>query len=292
MRISSRTGTLMAEVDDKPLPADTFEMVAIDLDGTLLLDDGSIGIRTAQALAEAQEAGTRVVLASGRGPGGMKNAFRSLGLSGLHVAHNGALIFDPALPLPQGICRHQPLDADVALAVLRLARAYQADIPVAIALVDRVFTDRQGQAIQQDPTLCNTPKSSTAKLETLLRDPVTKIMISGPADVLGGLQMELAHRMAGQVAFAFSHMHLLQVVHPKADKACALDHVAAHYGIDPRRVMVIGDAPNDAGMFRWAGLSIAVANAWREVREAAHFVVASNEDQGVAEAVERYILKK
>jgi hypothetical protein len=94
------------------------------------------------------------------------------------------------------------------------------------------------------------------------------------------------------VAFSCSHLRLLQVVAGRVDKADALATVAEFYGIDPDRVLAIGDAPNDLGMIRWAGLGVAMQNAWDEVRAAAHFIVPSNEHAGVAHAFRKYVLRR
>ena len=81
------------------------------------------------------------------------------------------------------------------------------------------------------------------------------------------------------------------MVHREVDKGTAIRYIATHLGVDADRVMAIGDAPNDVGMIRWAGLGIAVENGWPEVRQAADVVISSNNDDGVAEALDRYILR-
>ncbi len=84
---------------------------------------------------------------------------------------------------------------------------------------------------------------------------------------------------------------MIQVVHPHANKANAVAKIASIASVAPKHVMAIGDAPNDVEMIRWAGLGIAVANAWPEAQQAAHTVVPSNDDDGVAEALETYALR-
>ena len=94
----------------------------------------------------------------------------------------------------------------------------------------------------------------------------------------------------GRVGIAYSHMRLLQVVHAEADKAAGVKRVAEHYGIPKERVMAIGDAPNDLPMIKWAGLGVAMHNAWDEVKKNAQLTVPSNDNDGVATALERYVL--
>jgi hypothetical protein len=79
-------------------------------------------------------------------------------------------------------------------------------------------------------------------------------------------------------------------MHKSVDKADALGFVAKHYGVAAERVMAIGDAPNDATMLKWAGLGVAMGNAWPTTRQSADVVVASNDEEGVAQALTRYVL--
>jgi Cof subfamily protein (haloacid dehalogenase superfamily) len=273
--------------DHRSLPSESIALVALDLDGTLLRSDGSVGVRSAEAIAQAVDAGVRVVLATGRAPRGMKHVASGLGLTTLQISHNGALIYDP---VGKTIVRHQPLSGQTAAQVVRVGRNIDPALPIAIEVVDRCYSDGAINPFHREPTLIGLP--TPGAFDALLRDSVTKIMMVGPTHVLGGVQMALLDQMPGRVAFSCSHLQLLQVVHQDANKAAALEWVANHYGVARHRVMAIGDAPNDLPMLAWAGLGVATANAWEEVREAAHFTVGANDDDGVAEAIQKYVLHR
>jgi hydroxymethylpyrimidine pyrophosphatase-like HAD family hydrolase len=90
---------------------------------------------------------------------------------------------------------------------------------------------------------------------------------------------------------AISDAHLLQFIHREADKSVALAQIAASYDIPAERVMAIGDAPNDVRMLHWAGLGVAMSNAWEQTRRVANAVVPSNDDDGVAYAINKYVLE-
>ena len=83
---------------------------------------------------------------------------------------------------------------------------------------------------------------------------------------------------------------MLQLMSPRTSKALALAHVAKLLGIEAAEVMAIGDAPNDVDMLKWAGLAVAPENGWETVRKMADVVVASNDADGVAEALKRFVL--
>ncbi len=271
---------------DKPLPIDEIEMVALDLDGTLLRSDGKVSDATAQAIRAAVDAGKKVVLATARPPRGVAPLCRRLGLTALQINHNGALIYDPVQAQP---VFHLPIPGPLARQVIDVARRHDRTISIGVEVIDRFYTDRMDTQLGAEQSL-DLSNADVSHLDQALQSEVTKVMMIGEAGNLGAIQDELGIRGKGRVGFAFSHMRLLQVVHAKASKADALSRLADHYKLNPSQVMAIGDAPNDLPMIRWAGLGVAVANAWDTVKAAARIVVPSNDEDGVAHAIRRHLL--
>jgi len=295
------------EREERPLSAEPVGLVAVDLDGTLLRSDGSICAPSAEAIMEAAEKGVKVVLCSGRAPRSMMNIHRALGLRTALIGHNGALVFDP---VTNTTISHDTMSGPLARQVIELARTVEPGVATAVEVDGRCYTDtvrrRQKQAVTAAPKTSEASMTSVADIDPtqipaagfadsvgalvdVLDRPVTKVMFVGTSDVLGGIQMSLQARLSDKVGFAFSDLRLLQVVRAGVDKATALAKVAALYGVRRQCVMAIGDAPNDVGMLGWAGLGVALQNAWGEVRQAAHFTCASNDNGGVAEAMRRYV---
>ena len=263
----------------RPLPVEPIKLIAIDMDGTLMRSDDTLGTRTAQAINQAKSRGLHVVISSMRPPRGILRTYEALGLDTLQINHNGALIFDQ----PTGeTVDHQPMPAETAQQVVELARGIAPRVKIAAEVIDTIYTD--GIAL---PTAAAAGKAAP-RLEQVLLNPVTKLFIRGPMGQLGAIQAAIQSQLPGSVDFVSSHLRLLQLVRAGVDKGPALNKVAQHYGVSRSNVMAIGDAPNDLGMMRWAGLAVAVRNAWRDVRNEAHFVVASNDEDGVAEAIMRY----
>jgi hydroxymethylpyrimidine pyrophosphatase-like HAD family hydrolase len=129
-------------------------------------------------------------------------------------------------------------------------------------------------------------------LESFWHVPVTKLMLLAPAERLQKITTAIQAKFARKVSLLVSDSHLLQVVHPEVDKWRGLAWIANQLNIDATRVMAVGDAPNDIGMLRWAGLGVAVENAWDQVRAVADVVVPSNDEDGVAFALRRYVLDR
>jgi len=94
------------------------------------------------------------------------------------------------------------------------------------------------------------------------------------------------------VTAARSQPYYLDVTHPDANKGAVARYLSAKYGIPPEAMATIGDMPNDVLMFAHSGLSIAMGNASPEVQRAARRTTASNEDEGFASAVDRFILPR
>ncbi|MCC7145607.1 MAG: HAD-IIB family hydrolase [Phycisphaeraceae bacterium] len=122
--------------------------------------------------------------------------------------------------------------------------------------------------------------------------PVTRLLVVPTTQRISALAAGLARDFAGQIVATIGDNNLVQIQHKSSDKAHGLHCVSALLGIDRENVMVVGDAINDLGMFAWAGLAVAMDNAQPKVRKIAHTVVPSNDDDGVAQALERYILSK
>ena len=268
----------------KPLPVDPVQLIAIDLDGTLLRSNNTIGPASIDAIRSASERGVRVVLATARPPRGVSAVYTQLGLDTLQINHNGALIYDQGR---REVTRHRPLAGELARKVVKTARRIAPNISIGVDVVDKLYTDRKDA---DPPPMGAGVQSATGPLDRVLDQPVTKIFMSDKSNVLADIQMNVQQKYSEQVAFAISHMRLLQIMRGGVDKSIALAEVAEHYGVAAPGIMAIGDAPNDLGMLKWAGLAVAVKNAWSDVLKAAHFVVPSNDEDGVAEAIQRYVL--
>jgi len=265
--------------EDRFLPLESIQLVAIDLDGTLLRSDGSICMQAAQVIYELNEKGVKVVLATGRAPRSVRSIHDALDLKTPIVSQNGALIYDLKT---DEILHHQTLDADLARQVVEIAQKAEVDpgagrpLQVGVDVIDHCYQAKDGDDW----------------LDQALAQPVTKVAMIGEQHTLGGIQTELKSQLADQVNFAFSDLILLQVVANNADKADALQILADRYEIPQHRTMALGDAPNDLGMIRWAALGVAPQNGWPDVLDAAHFTVPDNDNAGIARALRTYVLEQ
>lgn len=260
------------------------EMIAIDLDGTLLNRSKQVSPQTVTGLACARAAGIKIIIASARPPRSVRHIYKQLELDTLQINYNGALIWDEQKQ--QGI-EHLPLAGDLAMAMVRMARQRFPQTLVTCELLDRWLTDRIDQTYTTETGKLFKP-DLIAPLETFLSEPVTKLMLlADPAAILQ-LEAMLIERFSNQAVILRIDEDLIQIMDKRVSKAAALAKLAKRYGVAATRIMAIGDAPNDVGMLKMAGTAVAMDNAHPLVKQAADWVAPSNDDHGVWAALRHY----
>lgn len=263
-----------------------YDMVALDLDGTLLREDKQITVRTVKTIHKIQKMGVKVVIATARPPRGMRHIAQALKIDSYWVTYNGAMIYDPQV---NKHIHHQPLPSALARKIVKTARKADKDCVISLEILDKWYTDHVDETLPTEISRHFSP-DFIGPLEAFLKVPVTKLLALAPPERIPNIRMAVEKKFANLVTAAVSDNHLLQYIHKDADKCIALKKVADLYDIDPRRVMCIGDAPNDVTMLRWAGLGVAVANAWDCAKQAANVIVPSNDEGGATYAIRKYLL--
>jgi Cof subfamily protein (haloacid dehalogenase superfamily) len=267
------------------------QLLALDLDDTLLRADLTISPRNKAALKAAEAAGVRIVLASGRAVPAMERYAEELGMferPGYMISDNGSTV---SSTLPRALLVQHTLDRRL---LGQLLDAFEVlDLPAQVYRDKTILVTKDSVHTGSDVKLSGFQRLVVPDLaQTIDFDP-TKLVVPGDPEVLPAA-LELIQRTFGDRVNAFiSKPYFLEVLPPQADKGTALGYVARSLGIDASEVMAMGDAANDLGMLRYAGWGISPANGIDAVRQAARVVCdATHEDDAVAEAVERYVLAK
>lgn len=263
--------------------AESIQLVAIDLDGTLLTDSKQVSKRTVRALAGLPERGVKVVIASARPPRSVREIYTLLGLDTWQINYNGALIWDQGR---QKAIHHQPMDCDLVWQIIDAARGLFPDCLVSCEIMDKWYTDREEQTYTTETGRLFRP-NLIAPLEQFCNQPITKLLLLGSREMMSTLEPVVRDDYP-QVSVVRSDPELIQVMDRKASKAIALKKVARHYEIPMSRVLAIGDALNDVPMLKVAGVAVAMDNAHPAVKKIAHWVAPSNNDHGVHAAMARY----
>jgi Cof subfamily protein (haloacid dehalogenase superfamily) len=261
---------------------DAPRLVATDLDGTIIRSDGSISERSRGVLAAVEEAGTVLVFVTGRPPRWMPPIVDATGHRGVAICANGALVYDLHTST---VVRHSLLSA---AALSEIVEALRRDLPGITFAVERHDTGFAHEPAYRPRWDSNDPKA-IQPIEAMLTDDVVKLLARHD-DMDSEQMLATAHRSVGGIATLTHSTNdgLLEISATGVSKASALAELAAEHGIDAADVVAFGDMPNDLPMLAWAGRGVAVANAHPDVLAIADEVTASNDDDGVAQVLDRW----
>jgi Cof subfamily protein (haloacid dehalogenase superfamily) len=265
------------------------QLLALDLDDTLLGHNLEISPRNREALQAAEDRGVRIVLASGRAVMAMERYARELGMferPGYMISDNGATI---SSTLPRAELLRHALERPL---FLELLKAFDTlDLPVQVYRDSTILVTRDNPVTGVDMKLSGFSRRIVPDMAADLGFDPNKLVIPGDPEVLP-VALQVIRKTFGDRVNAFiSKPFFLEVLPVEADKGTALAYVARTLGIPAADVMAMGDAANDLGMIRFAGWGVAMANGTDEVRAAARIVSdATHAEDGVAEIIERWVL--
>jgi len=264
----------------------SIKLVAIDLDDTLLDSGLRISPRCADDIEKIRQRGILVTLATGRMYRSALPYALQLGMNIPLITYQGALVKDS---LSGEVLYFRPV-GELAPKVMEFLR--EQGVYFHTYFNDQLCVDTDGPEARAYSQLAGVELTFMPDLvEASRHQPAPKIMaISHDIRLLDPIEADLNERFGQDLFITRSKMHYLEIMHRDANKARALQLVAEHYGIDQADVLAIGDSYNDIAMLNWAGTGVAVGNAPQAVKAAADYVTNSNDEDGVAEALEKWVL--
>ena len=264
------------------------KLVAIDLDDTLLRDDLTISQFSRDILQQVQEAGVTVTLATGRMLPSARPYAEQLGFDVPLITYQGALVKNV---FSGEVLYNCPLSQDVANMVIQYGRRRKAHVNLYVE--DKLFVERVTEAGEHYERLAGVPFTRVDDLEELLENDLPyKMLLIDDEQVIDQELEELQGVLseAGLEAYLTkSKPTYLEVNHPRATKGTALQKLAEWMGISREQVVLLGTAI-DLKMLEYAGYGFAVANAYPEVCARARYTTASNNEDGVALALQELVL--
>jgi Cof subfamily protein (haloacid dehalogenase superfamily) len=265
--------------------APSIRLFLADVDGTLVTNDKVLTGRAIAAVGKLREAGILFAITSGRPPRGMSMLIEPLKLSMPIAAFNGGVYVHPDM----SVIEQQVIPDEVTPTVIELLGAQGLD----------VWIYRGADWFIRDPKAPHVARETwTVKFDATVTDNFASVSngvakITGVSDDYDAVQKgvdAVRERFGDHVSAARSQPYYADVTNPNANKGAVAQYLSRTYQIPPEQIATIGDQPNDVLMFAHSGLSIAMGNASPEVQRAARRVTTSNEDEGFANAVERFIL--
>ncbi len=274
-----------------------YKLIALDIDGTLLTTRGEITPRTSQALNQARQLGIQIVLVTGRRFNSARELVLRLELDIPLVSHNGALTKN--IETLEVVDFH-PLDDKVAREVIHFGRQHGVDMicnddphGLGTMVIEGISPDNK--ALHRYLNLYRSSVVEVPDLASYVQSPPIQLTISGRCDPTDEFEIKLREAMGEQIRifktrYRSFDLTILDVLSLTASKGESLAAVAARNGIAREEIMAVGDNHNDLTMLRYAGLGVVMANAEDELKQMGFEQTASNEEDGVAQAIEKFIL--
>lgn len=265
-----------------------YKIIALDLDGTLTNDAKEVTPKTREALLNAQQEGVVIVLASGRPTYGIKPVADCLELNqrgGYMLSYNGGQIID----CKSGeVIYSKYLPDDVIPVLYSYARSHGHALLGYVG--DEIVTEMPwDEYVKEESRINRMAVRHVDNLLTSLERHPTKLLMTGDPAKMIAAEEELSRLVGGRMDVFRSAPFFIELVPQGIDKAQSLLRLLSRLNLTQQDLMAFGDGYNDLSMLKLAGLGVAMANAAPEVRADADLVTLSNEDDGVAHALGRWL---
>lgn len=266
----------------------TYSIVFLDIDGTLLSSGHQVMPCTRDRLQYLHRRGVPIVLCSARPPEGVKLVAGQVGVQGPIACYNGGLIFDE----DYAILRDIGIDIRLAMDFRRFAAERFPDIVVSAYLYSVwLAEDTQHPAILQESEISGcTPLKGSMEQVAFAATHVHKLLCIGDSVQIRALQKETQEQFPQLMALR-SKATYLEILSPESTKGSAAQVLLEHYHLDPEQAVAFGDSDVDVDMLQYCGFGVAMGNAPKSVQEAADYVTASNDQEGVYIALKGMRLK-
>lgn len=260
-------------------------LLIADVDGTLVDQQKRLSDAAVDAVRALHDADVLFAVTSGRPPKGMAMLVDPLNLRTPLAGFNGGIFVHRDMT----VIEQKTVPDDLVAPIAEVISSFDLDVWIYqgadwyVPDPDGAHVDKESRTVQFSPKIMqNVTDHSTS---------VAKIVgVSDDHDAVNAAAGAVHDRFGNRVAASTSQPYYLDVTHPDANKGAVAKYLAAQYKIGPEQIATIGDMPNDILMFEHSRLTVAMGNADEKVKKAATEVTDSNDDDGFAKAVERFIL--
>jgi hypothetical protein len=281
------------------LKAPKISLLIADVDGTLVTREKVLTARARAAIGKLNEAGIIFTITSGRPPLGMKMIVDALNLTAPIAAFNGGVFLRPDFfIIDQNVLREA-----IAKQVVEIITAHGLDVWVYRGN-DWFVHERHGPHVDREEWTVKFSPTIVSSFDGLLDNVAKIVAVSDNLEAVQKCEVDVQREFNAQVccqasassgggeqiSAARSQPYYLDVTHPRANKGAVVERLCEFLSIPAHEIATIGDMVNDVPMFERSGLSIVMGNASAEVQRQAQYVTTSNEEEGFANAVERFIL--
>jgi len=266
-----------------------YKLIALDMDGTLLNGENKISSANYNAIQKARENGVKVVLASGRPLLGFKRYLEELNLISENeyaVAFNGALVQSSE---GTEIISKTTLTVEDYKYLYKLSKELEVDIDAITE--SKVISPKDNEYTRRESKLNHIPIEIIPVEDVDTSTTIVKVMFIGEPELIAEIIKNMPDEVSSKYSIVRSAPFYLEFLDKSVNKGVGIAALAEKLNIKQEEVICIGDAGNDIHMIKYAGLGVAMGNAFPEVKKIANFITKTNEQDGVAYIINKFILQ-
>ncbi len=262
-----------------------YQILALDLDGTLTNSKKEISAPTLEALIDIQKLGKKVVLASGRPPKGILPLAKLLHLEeyGSYIlSFNGGRISGQAV-------YNKTLPDDVVSPLFHIVKKYSGADILSYTSENLLSGIRSNEYTERESLINHMPVIQVEDFPLEIKEPVNKFLVTADPDIIARIQKEVTEYFRSYLNIYCSEPYFLEIMPPRIDKAHSLLRLLTSIGLTAEQMICCGDGYNDLTMIETAGLGVAMANAQPLVRETADYITKSNDEDGILHVINKFM---
>lgn len=262
-----------------------YKLIAADMDGTLLDDNSILTKRTEIALKAAVNSGVLFVASTGRPMCGVEALNELFDVDLPFIIFNGAAIITGK---SRNVLYSSVLAADYVKEVYNLGMS--RNVPIVLWVGEKLFVSGDCEAIRDYQKISYAPINIIRDIDEVKDLGASKLLWIAPPEDITRYQDEMNRHFGGRINCHASRPYMLEFVNAEASKGRALEKIGKVYGIDKSEMIAVGDGYNDLSMLEYAGLGVAMQNAPDDIKSLCQYVTLSNNDNGVAAVIDKFIL--
>lgn len=266
-----------------------YEILVLDIDGTLTNSNKEISTVTKKAIKAIQKRGHHVVLASGRPTAGIMPVAKELNLEeygGYILAFNGAKVIN---------CKSKEVIFQNTIPVDLIPHIYQAAIEEKVGIISYddtsiITSSKIDEYIEKESKINHMPIKTVDDFVSYINFPINKCLMTGEPNYLAEVEKRMKERFGDKLSVYRSEPFFLEIMPQNIDKANSLERLLDTLHMSKEQMISCGDGYNDITMIQYAGKGVAMGNAHKEIQEIADYVTLTNDEDGVAHVIDKFML--
>jgi len=263
----------------------SYKLMAVDIDGTLLDSRGRITEGVKKAVRLGVEKGLIFTISSGRPVQGIRPLIRELGIDLPVITYNGAMVITGK---SEEILYERRMPPENAKRVIELGNEYGTSVMVWAG--NRLFVNKVNDRAYKYAENSGVKPELIGSVDEVVKNGVSKVLWYDDADVIEKYKNDVGRHLNKNITYHTSQPIYLEFVDKNASKAIAMEKLGERFGIRREEMIAVGDGYNDLSMIEYAGLGVAMGNAPDEIKARADYVTLTNDEDGVAHVIRRFVL--